>query len=727
MGNPGRDRAVVLGAGMAGLFAARVLAESFREVVVLDRDELRDTDEPRKRVPHGRHVHGLLAKGLEVIEELFPGVTADFTGAGAAEGDLTGDVRWVFDGAALRQPVSGLRMVSASRPLLERVVRARVEALPNVTVRGGSDVLEPTTVGTDGGRRVTGVRVRTGEHTEDVAADLVVDAGGRSARTPTWLSSWGYEPVEEETFKIGVGYTTRHYDIPAAAMGGDVSIHVVATPASPRGAVCARVDGGRVVVTAYGMNGDLPSSDEEGFTGFLRSLSAPDVADAVAQGTPVDEFATYRFPAGLRRRYERLTAFPEGMVVIGDAVCSFNPTYAQGMTVAVLESLVLREHLARPTLDAVAYFADVAAKAVDGCWAMATGNDLARSGQVDPDDPAARAAAAVLAAATRYDEVAIAYIRVVSLVDPAQSLAGPDIAALVERRDTGRVERIPVRDLVFDVRLAGPEDGDPVVLLHGFPHNFRSWQDVEPLLHAQGLRTIAPNQRGYSAGARPQRVEDYRLPLLAGDVLDLLDALGVSSAHVVGHDWGAIVAWYLAAHHPERVRTLTATAFPHLDAYQDAYKVDAEQQLASSYIDSFTAPGSTEAWLADDAARLRGLLALHDNALTPEQQARYLRFHTQPGTFHAALDWYRTGVLLDGSSRLGKITVPTTFIWSEADASVSTMAAERTADYVGAPYRVVTLPAPASHWQPQEFPALVAEEVVALARGDRPNPSATDA
>ncbi|RKT54540.1 alpha/beta fold hydrolase [Saccharothrix australiensis] len=723
MGIPGRDRAVVIGAGMAGLFAARVLAESFGEVVVLDRDELPDGVEPRRRVQHGRHVHGLLAKGHQGIEGLFPGITAEFTAAGAVECDLTGDVRWVYDGAALRQPISGLRMVSASRPLLERVVRSRVEALPNVTVHGSSDVEEPVTEGES--HRVTGVRVRRGDLVEEIAADLVVDAGGRGARTPTWLGEWGYGPVEEETFKIGIGYTTRHYDIPESAMGGDVSIHVVATPANPRGAVCARVDGGRVVVTAYGMNGDLPGADEESFPEFLRSLSAPDVADAVAQGTPLDGFATYRFPAGLRRRYERLTAFPEGLLVVGDAICSFNPTYAQGMTVSVLEALVLRDHLARPALDPAAYFADVATDAVDRCWTIATSTDLARSGRVDPADPAARAAARLLAAASRHDEVAIAHIRVVSLIDPAESLAEPDIAALVAREDTGRVDRVAVGDLVFDVRLAGPEDGEPVVLLHGWPHNFRSWQEVEPLLHAEGLRTIAPNQRGYSAGARPRDVADYRLPLLAGDVLGLLDALGVESAHVVGHDWGAIVAWYLAARHPERVRTLTATAFPHLDAYQDAYQVDPEQRAASAYIDLLTAPGSTEYWLADDARRLRELLALHDNALTPEQQARYLRFHTQPGTFHAALNWYRTGVLLDGAVALGKITVPTTFIWSEADASVSTMAAERTADYVSAPYRVVTLPAPASHWQPQEFPALVAAEVVARVRGGS-TPSETD-
>jgi pimeloyl-ACP methyl ester carboxylesterase len=268
--------------------------------------------------------------------------------------------------------------------------------------------------------------------------------------------------------------------------------------------------------------------------------------------------------------------------------------------------------------------------------------------------------------------------------------------------------------LTFDVWIDGPADGDPVLLLHGWPHNYQSWTDVAPLLHRAGLRTIAPNQRGYSPRARPDGVENYRLPLLAKDVLGIMDALDVSSAHVVGHDWGAIVAWYLAAKHPDRVRTLTAVAFPHLDAYQHAFRVDPEQQRSSSYINTLTAEGATAAWLADDAAQLRALLALADNALTPAQQARYLEFHTRPGTFDAALNWYRTGTLLDGRSDLGVVRVPTTFIWSEADESVSTLAAHKTADYVSAPYRLVTLSDGESHWQPQEVPELVAQEVLAL-------------
>ncbi|GGP66440.1 epoxide hydrolase [Streptomyces abikoensis] len=273
--------------------------------------------------------------------------------------------------------------------------------------------------------------------------------------------------------------------------------------------------------------------------------------------------------------------------------------------------------------------------------------------------------------------------------------------------------RITVNDLVFDADVSGPEDGRPVLLLHGFPQSRKSWLDVVPLLNAAGLRTIAFDQRGYSAGARPADVADYTLPKIAGDALGVLDALGLESAHVVGHDWGAIVAWHLAARHPGRVRTLTAVAFPHLDAYQHAFRNDPEQKKSSEYVDFLTAPGRAEAMLADGAVELRKWYHVVDTVLTDEQIDRYMALHTRPGTLDAALNWYRVGTLFDDSTPMGDVPVPTTFIWSEADPSVSTLAAERTADHVTGPYRLVTL-RDASHWQPEEVPETVADEIVRL-------------
>ncbi|MFF5128687.1 alpha/beta fold hydrolase [Streptomyces syringium] len=268
--------------------------------------------------------------------------------------------------------------------------------------------------------------------------------------------------------------------------------------------------------------------------------------------------------------------------------------------------------------------------------------------------------------------------------------------------------QVPVGDLVFDVAVSGPEGGDPVLLLHGFPQSRRSWDTVVPVLNAAGLRTIAPDQRGYSDGARPAGADAYALPLLAGDALGVLDALGVESAHVVGHDWGSVVAWYLAARHAERVRTLTAVSFPHLEAYWYALRNDPEQRQLSQYLAYFVSPDSTAGLLADDAAQLRSLFG---DAVDPGQVKHYVELHGRPGVLDAALNWYRSGSLLAEHEGLGPVTVPTTYISSDADRAASRVAVDRTAEHVTGPYRFVRLEG-VTHWQPEQAPERVADEIL---------------
>ncbi|MER5844534.1 alpha/beta fold hydrolase [Streptomyces prasinus] len=272
--------------------------------------------------------------------------------------------------------------------------------------------------------------------------------------------------------------------------------------------------------------------------------------------------------------------------------------------------------------------------------------------------------------------------------------------------------RVTVNHLVFDVDVAGPEEGETVLLLHGFPHSRESWTDIAPLLNRAGLRTVAPDQRGYSPGARPEAVEAYALPELAADALGILDALGVGAAHVAGHDWGAIVGWYLAARFPERVRSLTAAGFPHLDAYRHALRVDAEQRLHSGYIATLSAEDAADSFLADGAAGLEGWYRQSgEGVLSEEQIERYMRTHTRPGTLQAALKWYRAGTLQNDNGPLGPVTVPTTHIWSENDPAVGLFAAESAADHVTGEYRFVRLRG-VSHWQPQQVPEKVAAEIL---------------
>ncbi|GAB6898879.1 alpha/beta fold hydrolase [Kineosporia succinea] len=276
------------------------------------------------------------------------------------------------------------------------------------------------------------------------------------------------------------------------------------------------------------------------------------------------------------------------------------------------------------------------------------------------------------------------------------------------------LQRISLGGLTFDVDVEGEAGGPAVLLLHGFPHSRHSWAGVAPILHEAGLRTVAPDQRGYSDGARPGRVADYALPLLAGDALGLLDALGIGSAHVVGHDWGAAVAWYLGARHPRRVRSLVALAIPHLDAYQHAFQVDEEQRAGSKYVEMLMAPDSARDFLADDAAGLRAWFAqAGEGVLTPAQVDGYVRKHAQPGVLDAALNWYRANNLVGEPFGFGPVTVPTTFVWSPSDTAVSKLSVEETPQHVTGPYRLVPLPE-TSHWQPQQAPEEVAREIVRL-------------
>lgn len=270
---------------------------------------------------------------------------------------------------------------------------------------------------------------------------------------------------------------------------------------------------------------------------------------------------------------------------------------------------------------------------------------------------------------------------------------------------------VTVGELTFDVRLLGPDDGEPVVLLHGFPENSLSWSAVAPILAAAGLRVVAPDQRGYSPGARPDGVESYATDTLARDIVGLADALGIDTFHLVGHDWGSAVSWVVAARHAERLRTLTAVSVPHLAAYGDALKNDPDQQQRASYIGVFRKPGKAEDLLLEDGARrLRAMYAGH----VPEAQVdSYVAQLTEPGALTAALNWYRamTGAL----DSLPPVNVSTTFVWSDADGAIARAGAERCGEFVAADYRFVEL-AGISHWIPEQAPEALAAAILARVR-----------
>jgi 2-polyprenyl-6-methoxyphenol hydroxylase-like FAD-dependent oxidoreductase len=443
MGRQVGDRAVVLGASMAGLLAARVLADSYGQVTVIDRDELPQAPMHRRGVPHGRHLHALAARGQQALEELFGGLTADLVAQGAPAGNLLTDARLCLSGHRLRQADSGLVLLCASRPLLEGHVRVQVRALPNVRLLDRCDAVGLAT--TPDGGRVTGARVlrrADGSAEELLGADLVVDASGRGSRAPAWLDTLGYSRPAAEQVRIGLGYATRTYRLPPDALGGDLAILAAATPQHPRTGALQSLEGGRWLLTLAGILGDHPPTDPDGFLDFARSLRFPDIYEAVRDAEPLDDPVGFRFPASVRHRYERLPSFPDGFLVTGDAVCSFNPIYGQGMTVAALEALTLRRHLERGAEPRPRrWFRDLA-RVIDVPWDMSAGGDLAFPGVQGRRTAKTRLANAYLArlhaAAAGDARLATAFIRVAGLVAPPRSLLGPGVILRVLRngRDT---------------------------------------------------------------------------------------------------------------------------------------------------------------------------------------------------------------------------------------------------------------------------------------------------
>jgi 2-polyprenyl-6-methoxyphenol hydroxylase-like FAD-dependent oxidoreductase len=335
----------------------------------------------------------------------------------------------------LRQAETGLTALSASRPLIEGAIRDRVLALPNVSVLDGHDIVGlRATKKLD---RIVSALVTSlyGDASQILPADLVVDATGRGSRTPRWIAELGYPPPQEDRVMIDLGYATRVFECPPGALGDDIVVTIARFPGQTRGGVMQRLEGGRALVTLIGVLGERPPTNLQSFTEYAHSLAAPDIFDFVRNAVPVGDPTTFRVPTYVRRRYEQLTEFPAGLLVIGDAVCAFNPVYAQGMSVAAASAAALRDEVGRDGgPDAGRYFAAVS-RLLDAPWGIAVGGDMALSGVRGPALPKSPLTPQYMATLQRTAaedaEVATALVRVNALIDPPPALLRPELVARV--------------------------------------------------------------------------------------------------------------------------------------------------------------------------------------------------------------------------------------------------------------------------------------------------------
>lgn len=368
--------AVVVGGSIAGLLAARVLSEFFTSVNVIDRDQFPDDPVPRKAVPQGRHIHFLQEAGRKCFEELFPGFTDEVLAAGGIEFDPGRGLVWHIGGGYSTKTTTDYRMLWATRPMFEWCLRRRVGSIGNVTIISGRAVRD--LIVSEAGDRVIAVEVDDPDNGGEtrIDADFVVDARGRGSAVASWLEKAGYGKVPSDEVKVNIGYSTRVYrrtsiDWNRASLG--------IQPIAPdtRAAMVVPVEGDRWMVTLTGWSGDLPPSDPDGFLDYAKSLAAPDIYEAIQEMEPISDIVTHRFPAGLRRRYERLTRFPERLVIMGDAITSYNPAYGQGMSSAAMQAHDLRNTLLRTGLDKAAQrFFKRAARSIDIPWSVAVSGDF---------------------------------------------------------------------------------------------------------------------------------------------------------------------------------------------------------------------------------------------------------------------------------------------------------------------------------------------------------------
>ncbi|HTI75203.1 MAG TPA: FAD-dependent monooxygenase [Mycobacterium sp.] len=440
------ERAIVLGASMSGLLAARVLAEKYGEVTVVERDALPTDPAARRGVPQGRLIHALLARGAQVLDELFPEFLDQLVASGAT--------RWDGDYAKLCFSVGGHQLSRSgkapspdsmpfyfqSRPFLEWHVLRRMRDFANVSILERHDVQSLTS--TPDGSRVTGVEVvdRDSRQCATLTADLVVDATGRGSRTPIFLEQLGYgRPVEDEVV-VHLAYACQRLRTKPGAIAEDF-IAIFPEPGRPKMFATIGYENDTTMFAVGAMAGQEPPETLAEMLTFAADLAPASALQAFTDAEPLGEVAHYRVPSNRWRRYDKMRRLPAGLLVIGDAVCSFNPIYGQGMTVAAVEALVLRDCLRRGDRNLPRRFFRSSAKTIRIAWQSAAGSDLALP-EVEGAVPLPMRLSnayldRVMSAAESDPIVMLQFLRVIGMIDPPTRFFAPSFVFRILRANRG--------------------------------------------------------------------------------------------------------------------------------------------------------------------------------------------------------------------------------------------------------------------------------------------------
>ena len=440
----GRTQAIVVGASMAGMLAARVLANIFERVIILERDGLPEGPELRPGVPQARHLHALLPRGKRILEKHFPGITYELEAAGAEILDVANDIAWLTPQGWGVRFASEFEAVASTRALLDHVVRVRLKQVPNIEIMQQSEV-----TGFVGQvQRVEGVKVRSRDASDSdrvkvLKSDLVVVATGRNSAVPGWLHQIGLPELETTYVNAHIGYSSLMFRRPAHFPETWRALFIqAAPPAAKRAGILFPVEGNRWLVTLQGGDRDYPPLDNDGFVEFARSLRSPSLHRAIKDAEPLGSIAGYRSTENRLFHYERLKQWPECLFVLGDTVCAFNPVYGQGMTAAALAAEDLGKCLRkrRERLDGVARnFQRRLAKINSAPWMLATSEDLRYPGT--EGEPASKSTKQihkymdnVLRSATRSVPVRRAFLEVQGMLKGPGAIFRPSVVMRVAKQ-----------------------------------------------------------------------------------------------------------------------------------------------------------------------------------------------------------------------------------------------------------------------------------------------------